>query len=483
MRTPYHRDRTGSGGRVLDTTRGEIVHQLLRIEAEGAFAGLVGGSPGQKVAKRRLRRKELDKRQQARVTAAVAGVTRRRRRLDWLLQQLLNRPLAKVDPRLLAILRLGLFELTMAGKAGHAMSAHVDLAALIVNKGASGMVNAVLRNAVRQLAAGTLPEPALAPATASLEARADSLGVALSHPTWLVERWLRRLGDQETAELMAANNSEPAYCLRVNRLRTTAAAFKDELCSTGAVLAESPLLPEDFLCVESGLAGLLRGAALSDGLCQVQDHAAGLVVALLNPQPGEAVLDACAAPGGKALYAAARMGGQGRLVAVDRSAARLRGLAETGRAQGLPEGFLDVRPGDLQALGEQLSAGGGFDRVLVDAPCSGTGVLTKRADLRWRRTPLDLLDLVALQAELLDIAARLVRPGGVLVYSTCSLEPEENEEQIARFLERTPGFRLQPADALGLLPPGVLTPQGYLATLPHRHAADGAFAARLLRAS
>ena len=232
---------------------------------------------------------------------------------------------------------------------------------------------------------------------------------------------------------------------------------------------------DDFVRVRR-LQAVLRAGWVDAGLCAVQDESGGLVVRLLDPQPGETLVDACAAPGGKALYAAARMQDQGRLIAIDIHPGRLR-LAETAAvAQGIT--ILQPHALDLRNFAghDDLPQA---DRVLLDAPCSGLGVLAKRADLRWHRTAEEIEALTTLQDQLLDAAARLVRPGGLLVYSTCTIEPEENQQRVEAFLLRHPGFRLEPAK--GLVPEAVVTPEGYLATLPHRHHIDGAFGARLRR--
>ena len=209
---------------------------------------------------------------------------------------------------------------------------------------------------------------------------------------------------------------------------------------------------------------------MSRGICSVHDESAGLVVALLDPKPGEIILDTCAAPGGKALAAACRMQGSGQLHAWDIHPNRLLKVDESAHVQGLEN--IHTRVVDLLDPPEMHA-----DRVLLDVPCTGTGVMNKRADLRWRRSETDLRDLIKLQQSLLDAAAPRVRPGGLLVYSTCSIEPEENELQVDSFSERHPNFTLEHAE--DLLPAKVVTPMGYMATLPHRHGTDGAFAARL----
>lgn len=400
----------------------------------------------------------------------------------------------------------GLYELTDLDTPPHALAAHVDLARAAANEGAASLVNAVLRKAADLHAKGALPDAvaeADAVAAASTKspssaarARVRALAVSTSHPDWMVKRWLDRFGPDETAALLAWNNARPGHCLRVvGGPGASAADLAATLAEAGATVEPGRFLPADFVRVTAGLgAALAPGGPVATGTAQVQDEAAGLVVAAaLDPRPGESVLDVAAAPGGKALYAAARMGGVGRLVARDVAASRLRPLETAAVAQGFYGAgrgeadrwdFLSIESGDGRAgpAGPDTPL---FDRVLLDAPCSGTGVLAKRADLRWQRSPADLAELAALQDALLDGAAAWVRPGGLLVYSTCSLEPEENAARVEAFLGRTAGagFTVEPVPVVAAgLPADLLSADGrFLEVLPHRHGADGAFAARLRR--
>ncbi|EIE25940.1 S-adenosyl-L-methionine-dependent methyltransferase [Coccomyxa subellipsoidea C-169] len=450
----------------------------MRIDEEGAFVGLVGGSPTrtQPHARKNSPSAPLDSRDARFVTELVFGVTRWRRRLDWLISQL--RPTGgALDPQLLQILRLGIFELLELRKPDWAINSHVDLAKELVRPEAARLVNGVLRNLTRMRTANAIPKPKLEPGFSQSQ-RADVFGIAASHPSWLVERWMQRFGEAETLKLLASNNRRPVYSLRVNTMKVDIGVLEQELQEGGVDVERSPYLPEEYLRVNSGLQEVLGQGLLKDGLCQVQDESAGMVVSLLDPQPGEHVLDACAAPGGKALFAAARMLGKGQLVANDANARRLRGLPGTAARQGLPAGFLTVGSADLREQSGQRHVP--FDRVLLDAPCSGLGVLAKRADLRWRRQPADIQSNALLQDELLDAAAQLVRPGGLLVYSTCSIEPEENDLRVDAFLSRHPDFTAEPAPP-GLLPDSVLDDNGFMATFPHVHGIDGAFGARLRR--
>lgn len=440
----------------IDEARAEAIRQLTRIEQESAYAGLVGDA-GEDVGPRAARQ----------TTEYVAGITRQRRWLDFLLADLYHGNYEAMEPVLRQILRLGAYELLFLQTPPHAaVHESVELAKQLVRPGAAGLTNGVLRALQRQH--DRLPQPETGDAV-------RDLAIRHSHPTWMVRRWYERFGPSDTQALLAWNNSRPTYSVRCNLLKMTPADFFERLEALG-VGSEPSLYLDDFVRVRS-LQPLLREGLLEEGLCAVQDESAGLIVRLLDPQPGEMVIDGCAAPGGKVLYAAGRMCGHGSLWAVDISQKRLQLLREAARAQGVE---VQIRADDLRRFADRSEAPQA-DRVLVDAPCSGLGVLAKRADLRWQRSPEDLEELITLQDELLDAAAQLVRPSGLLVYATCTIESEENEERVEAFLQRHPEFEQEGAG--GFVPTEMITEEGYFASLPHRDAIDGAFGARLRRTS
>jgi len=398
------------------------------------------------------------------VTEYVGGITRWKRRLDFTLDHFFRGDISSIELMLLQILRVGLYDLTVLDKPPHAaINEAVELAKKLVRPGAGGLVNGILRNVQRSI--DTLPEPRTGD-------RAEDLAIEQSHPTWLVRRWLERFGTAKTGALLRWDNNRPIFGLRRNALRESAALLEERLRALDVSFEPSPFL-EDFYRI-SGLQPIVRSGMLADGAVAVQDESAGLVVRVLDPRSGEVVVDVCAAPGGKTRYAAERMNGEGVIYAYDANESRMHLLKNAAAHQGLA--MIHTEVADVRDLAAQSSAPRG-DRVLLDAPCSGLGVLARRADLRWQRSPEDLRGLTALQDSLLDASATLVGDGGMLVYSTCTIAPEENEERIEAFLSRSPNFVLE--SAVGLVPNAMLSKEGYFASLPHEDGIDGAFAARL----
>jgi len=299
----------------------------------------------------------------------------------------------------------------------------------------------------------------------------EAAAVRCSFPDWIAARWLDRYGAAEAEALMVASNDRPPTTLRANALRTTREALgarvrDEELASTHP----TELAPEGLI-VDHGAAG--RWAAFADGWCTVQDEASMLVARLLDPRPGELVGDVCAAPGTKATHLAELMGNRGRIVAMDPQAARLKLVSKAAARLGI--GIIETHVGSAASLAGRWR--GRCDAVLVDAPCSNLGVLRRNPDVKWRRGPDDLLRLQAKQQTIVAAAASMVKPGGRLVYATCSLEPEENEEVIASLPGH--GSEWQPDTSASFPVPS--DAEGFVRLLPHRHGTDGFTAIRLRR--
>jgi 16S rRNA (cytosine967-C5)-methyltransferase len=287
----------------------------------------------------------------------------------------------------------------------------------------------------------------------------------------MVERWRKRFGEREAFQLMQANNSRPHYYVRVNTIRTKPENFELRMEKMDIEVKPSDWLPY-YYQVDSVQPFIAKGL-LSKGICLVQDIAAGFAPTILDPQPGEKVFDLCAAPGTKSIMMSDLMQGEGEILSVDISSERLEKLAESALNYGAEN--IKIRRGDVLEVSLGLA-----DAVLLDAPCTGTGVLSKRADLRWRRDEEGLKNAVELQEQLLEEAGNMVKRGGRLVYSTCSLEPEENMDQITKFLDKYDNFELEPLD--DYLPEEVLAEDKLsYQTLPHKHGCDGHFGVLLKR--
>ncbi len=416
-----------------------------------------------------------DDRDRALVTELAGGTLRWLAALDHVVGRAADRPLGRVDPDVLTVLRLGAYQLLYLDRVppAAAVNESVRLVKQVGRTSAAGFVNAVLRRVGAARRAPGLPPPP--DGTADRATALGYLSVTASHPRWLVERWLDRYGLQPAADWVRFNNTSPPLTLRANRLRATREELAERLAEHG-VRTEPTRFARDGLTVAAG--NPFRTPLADAGLFHAQDEASQLVAELVGGRPGDRVLDACAAPGGKAAAIAGAMGGRGMLVAADLRPARIRLLRDTLTGMGADTRVvrLDLRRG--------APFGPVFDRVLVDAPCSGLGVLRRDPEIRWRRVPGDLPRFAAEQLAMADHAADAVRPGGVLVYATCSSEPEENEDVVAAFLDAHPDFRPVPPERNGPLPPGVhgvLDDRGRLATTPFRHGLDAFFAVVLKR--
>jgi len=406
----------------------------------------------------------LEARDRAEVREYVQNILRRRTYLDFLIDQFSNVHIEEMKITLKNILRLGVYDMIYMDSTPDyaAINESVEISKIKLGSRTGDLTNAILRNLQRDI--DDLPKP-------SYQDRTKLVATTFSHPEWLVERWSKRFGEREAFQLMQANNKRPSYYVRANNLRTKTKNFRLRMSKNDVAFADSEWLPGYFK-VDS-VAPFITKGWIDKGFCQVQDIAAGFAPYLLDPQPGEEVYDLCAAPGTKTVVMSDLMNAEGSILAVDISSERLDKLAQSAlsyHAENIRVRRADATDVDLKEA----------DAVLLDAPCTGTGVLSKRADLRWRRDEDELHYAVDLQKRLLNSAATMVKKGGRLVYSTCSLEEEENMEQVMNFLDHHDDFELQTIE--GSMPDEVMVDGGFgYQTFPHKHNCDGHFGALLKR--
>ena len=384
-------------------------------------------------------------------TELVYGAVKAGASLDWKISKYLSRPLAKVNEKILAVLRVGFYQIFFLDRVPNsaAVNESVELSKKFCGLGASKFVNAVLRSAIRE------PQKSEFPASNDVK----SLALKTFHPLWLVKLFAEEFGLDVAKKILDFDNTDPPLCLRVNFLRTTREKILTELENFGARGKISTFAPEGIICQSHG--ALDKFQPLRAGLCQVQDESSMTAARLLNPAAGEFVIDCCAAPGGKATHLAELMKNRGRIVAADIYETKLEHIAQNAERLGIK--IIEPLLIDAQEIGEKFFEQA--DKVLVDAPCSGLGVLRRKADLRWKKNPAELKDLPTLQEKILSSAAKTLKRGGTLVYSTCTITRRENQDVVEKFLAAHENFQLVEMKTL----------------LPHETNTDGFFSAKIIR--
>ncbi|MGL5942950.1 MAG: 16S rRNA (cytosine(967)-C(5))-methyltransferase [Waterburya sp.] len=396
----------------------------------------------------------------------VYGIVRRQRTLDALIDSLGKKKAAQQPPDLRIILHLGLYQLRYLDRipASAAVNTSVELTKTNGIAKLGGVVNGLLRAYIRQSASSDplqLPDDPI-----------QRLGILHSFSDWIVETWLEQLPLEEVDQLLAWFNNSPKIDLRVNILQTTITEVETALINAGVTVTRIPGLPQGLRIASAGAITELPG--YKQGWWVVQDASAQLVTHLLDPQPGETIIDACAAPGGKTTHIAELMTDKGRIIACDRATQRLKKVREN--ATRLQLQSIQIHAGDSRNLEQFANIA---ERVLLDAPCSGLGTLHKRPDIRWRNSFESIQEVISLQRQLLEQAATWVKANGILVYATCSLNLLENEKVIQSFLEQHPNWSIQsPTD---MTFKNLVTPAGWIKIYPHRHNMDGFFMVRLVR--
>lgn len=446
----------------VDQPREVALKILHDISGRGAYTNI---SLNRHLEEAALR--ELDR---AFITELVYGTVKWKLTLDWVIEQFSSIRMQKISPWILEILRLGIFQLLHMDRVppSAACNESVKLAKKYGHGASSGFVNGVLRNIVRNRDQIKWPDPEDNPV--------KYLSVLHSYPMWMVARWLERYGFEFTAGLLQAGNQVPDFSVRVNRLRTNRDQLIRDLAEQGTEALPGRYLPEALILKNPSAITQLE--PFRKGLIQVQDESSMLVARVLDPKPGEKVLDVCAAPGGKATHLAELMENRGMVVARDIHPHKVRLMQQA--AERLRLDCIKTEEADASVFDPLHEAAA--DRVLVDAPCTGLGIIRKKPDIKWARTLEECSEITGLQQKILDTCSRYVKPGGYLVYSTCTLEPEENLERIQAFLKRREEFRA--VDISSQLPEALKTDtadKGYVQLYPNIHGVDGFFIAKMQR--
>ena len=436
--------------------RGNAVKILNRVERTDAYLD--------KLLEAEFRSSEINDLDKSLLNELVHGVLRWQMKLDWVLNGFFHGNFTKSEATVKNALRIALYQIMFLDKIPHhaAVNEAVEFVKRIRGEKAGNLVNAVLRNILRNIDAIHYPD-------VTIDA-VQYLAIMYSHPVWLVRRWVNRFGYAEADKLLQANNRKPVLSLRINTMKIDVETFLGHLSSQNIAFERSRFL--DNFVTTANLSNLAQSELFKQGFFSVQDESAGIACKLVDPKPGEKIIDLCAAPGGKTAYIGEVLKNSGHIDAVDKYQSRL-GLVATGCER------LGIKNVSCYTADACTFEAPQADKVLLDAPCSGFGILAKKPDIKLKRESKDIKQLTDLQGELIDHAASLVKPGGALVYSTCTIEPEENFSVVRTFLSNHPEFSID--SARNYVHSSLVHNDGYVETFPHRHGMDGSFSIRLTK--
>ncbi|MCL4509644.1 MAG: 16S rRNA (cytosine(967)-C(5))-methyltransferase RsmB [Bacteroidetes bacterium] len=449
----YPREETNTV--VYETAREVAVKILNRIERTDSYLD--------KLLDFELRNSDLSKLDKSFLTELVNGTIRWKVKIDYVISQFYRGDYSKLDINIKNAIRLAMYQIMLLERVPQsaAVNEAVEFIKKLRGQYLANLVNAILRTAIRKLNFVEYPSVEDDPVKA--------LSVVHSFPTWLVRRFVNRFGVYETEQLLAALNDRPRLSIRVNTDRISVDRIASEFESRGLRVSRAQFIP-NFLYVE-GLSRIGELESFKAGHFTVQDESAGLVSKLLDPHPGERILDLCAAPGGKTTHILEMTNSNVDLTAVEKYENRARLIQNSLDRMGYSRAKVVI--GDASIYTDAAL----FDKILVDAPCTGFGVIRKKPDSKWKREPEDIAKLNKIQSEILENAAKLLKPNGVIVYSTCTIESEENQDVVQGFLSHHSKFTLEPADMF--VDRALVGRDGFIETFPHRHDLDGGFAARI----
>lgn len=439
-----------------EKTSRELAFEIInRIHSHGGYANIL--------LPKILSLSKFDRRDRAFITELVYGTIRNKGTLDWIIKQNSSRKLNQINSKILDMVRLGCYQLVFTDKIPPhaACNEGVKMAKKCFSESAAKFVNAVLRNIAQEKNKIIWPNFGDDPI--------GYISLKHSHPRWLVRMWIDEIGMEETIKLCEANNQRPKMTIRVNTLKISREELAESLKKYDTEISFSNLVPDALIL--SGNRYVFNTPEFNGGYFTAQDVSSILVGYVLDPKPGETVLDACAAPGGKTTHMAQLMKNEGKIVAADCNPQRLKLVKETCKRLGVKN--ITFVESDVKNLANFVQ--GPFDRVLLDAPCSGLGVMLRRPDLRWKKSYGQLKGLAELQLSLLRGIAPLVKFGGVLVYSVCTISQQESKDVVEKFLKEFPEFKL---DSCPNIPSELKSKEKWIQLLPHKHDTDGMFMAR-----
>ena len=446
----------------VDLPRDTALKILYDISEKGAYSNIA--------LNRHLEAERLGDTDRGFITELVYGTVKWRLKIDWIISRFSNIKLKKISPWILNILRAGTYQLLFMDKVPESAACNesAKLAKKYGHQASTGFVNAVLRNIARSKGAIKEPDKDGDPV--------KYLSIAYSHPEWMVERFLKLFGPDFTETLLESNNAIPEFSIRVNTLKTTAEKLAEAL-EHEKIEVFPGKFSRDALIIKNP-SSISRLSAFKEGLFQVQDESSMLVARVLDPKPGELVLDVCSAPGGKATHIAQIMDNKGTVLARDIHEHKIKLIEQAASRLGID--IIKTKIHDALLSDTELE--NKADRVLLDAPWTGLGIIRRKPDIKWGRESSDTAEITSLQRKMIAAAARSVKPGGVLVYSTCTLLPEENEEIVKEFLKGNPEFEMD--DLTSVIPETLkssMKEKGMLQVYTNRDGADGFFISKMKR--
>ncbi len=446
----------GESVNLYSGVRGLAVKILNRVDRTDAYLD--------KLLEIEIKNSELSSKDKALLFEIVHGVIRWLGRIDWILNGFYKGQFSKCIPNVKNSMRVALYQILFLDRVPDhaAVNESVEFVKKLQGEKSANLTNAVLRNIIRNRKGIRYPNREEDPV--------GYLSAYFSHPSWMVKRWITRYGEQETEKLLIANNNKPSHTLRVNTIKTSVEELKSLLKSVDLSYSEGKYLKE-YLQLNV-LTNITSWEYFQKGYFSIQDESTGFSCKALDPKPGMKILDLCAAPGGKTAFLADMMQNQGQIVALDKFESRLELFNRNIERLGI--NIVRSVAKDALIFNEK-----DFDGVIADVPCSGLGTLTKKPDIKWKKDFGDIRKLNKIQLKLITKAASLVKVGGTVVYSTCTIEPEENIGVVNQFLEKHTNFKL--INLVNDFNKDLIDENGCVQTLPSKHKLDGAFVAKLVR--